>query len=546
MPAMRDPLPPLPETADALRVLLLAAWAERDGIVAERDNVAAERDRIAAERDALASQNDRLRHLLLKLKRMQFGAKSERLPEEQLQLGLEDIEQAIAQGEADAERRDPALKQARAAKRRANRGALPSHLPRIEVTLEPDDTACPCCRGAMAVIGHDSSERLDVIPAQFRVLVTRRPKLACRACEGVVVQAPAPARLIEGGLPTEALVAHVLVARYADHLPLYRQAQVMSRQGVELDRSTLAFWVGYAAAEVAPVVARLREALLASARLFADETRVPVLDPGRGRTRTGYFWAIARDDRPWGGIDPPAVVYSYAPGRGQEHNDRLLGAYRGIVQCDGYATYKALADPKRGEAGVTLVYCWSHVRRGFYDLAKACHAPTATEALARIAALYRIEADIRGKDAGHRLEVRRAKSRPLVAALRVWFEAQAAKLPARGPTAVAIRYALNHWDGLERFLDDGRIELDTNSVERAMRPVALSRKNSLFAGSNEGAANWAAVASLVETCKLNSVEPHAYFTDLLTRLVHGWPNTRIDELMPWNWTKSAASSPSSR
>ena len=546
MPAMRDPLPPLPETADALRVLLLAAWAERDGIVAERDNVAAERDRIAAERDALASQNDRLRHLLLKLKRMQFGAKSERLPEEQLQLGLEDIEQAIAQGEADAERRDPALKQARAAKRRANRGALPSHLPRIEVTLEPDDTACPCCRGAMAVIGHDSSERLDVIPAQFRVLVTRRPKLACRACEGVVVQAPAPARLIEGGLPTEALVAHVLVARYADHLPLYRQAQVMSRQGVELDRSTLAFWVGYAAAEVAPVVARLREALLASARLFADETRVPVLDPGRGRTRTGYFWAIARDDRPWGGIDPPAVVYSYAPGRGQEHNDRLLGASRGNVQCDGYATYKALADPKRGEAGVTLVYCWSHVRRGFYDLAKACHAPTATEALARIAALYRIEADIRGKDAGHRLEVRRAKSRPLVAALRVWFEAQAAKLPARGPTAVAIRYALNHWDGLERFLDDGRIELDTNSVERAMRPVALSRKNSLFAGSNEGAANWAAVASLVETCKLNSVEPHAYFTDLLTRLVHGWPNTRIDELMPWNWTKSAASSPSSR
>ncbi len=336
MPAMRDPLPQLPEMADALRALLLAAWAERDGIVAERDNVAAERDRIAAERDALASQNDRLRHLLLKLKRLQFGAKSERLPEEQLQLGLEDIEQAIAQGEADAERRDPALKQEQSAKRRASRGALPAHLPRIEVTLEPEDAACPCCRGAMAVIGHDSSERLDVIPAQFRVVVRRRPKLACRACEGVVVQAPA--RLIEGGLPTEALVASVLVARYADHLPLYRQAQIMARQGVELDRSTLAFWVGYAAAEVAPVVARLRETLLASARLFADETRVPVLDPGRGRTKTGCFWAIARDDRSWGGIDPPAVVYSYAPGRGQEHNDRLLGAYRGIVQCDGYAT----------------------------------------------------------------------------------------------------------------------------------------------------------------------------------------------------------------
>jgi transposase len=459
MRATPDPMAELPETADALRALLLAAWAERDGVVAERDSIASERDRIAVERDALALQNDRLRHLLLKLKRMQFGAKSERLPEAQLQLGLEDIEQAIAQGEADAERRDPALKQARAAKRRARRGALPAHLPRLEVMLEPEDTACPCCHSAMTVIGHDSSERLDVIPTQFRVVVTRRPKLACRACEGVIVQAPAPARLIEGGVPTEALVAHVLVARYADHLPLYRQAQMMARQGVALDRSTLAFWVGYAAVEIAPVVARLREILLASARLFADETRVPVLDPGRGRTKTGYFWTIARDDRPWGGADPPAVAYSYAPGRGQEHNDRLLGAYRGIVQCDGYATYKALADPKRGEAGVTLVYCWSHVRRGFYDLAKTGTAPIATEALARIAALYRIEAEVRGQDAGHRLEVRQAKSRPLVADLRVWFEAQAAKLPARGPTAGAIRYALNHWDGLERFLDDGRIEL---------------------------------------------------------------------------------------
>ena len=220
MPAVPAPLPELPETADALRTLLLAAWAERDSAVAERD--------------ALASQNDRLRHLLLKLRRMQFGAKSERLPEAQLQLGLEDLEQAIAQGEAEAEQGDPALKRARTAKRRANRGALPAHLPRVEVTLQPDDTACPCCRGTMAVIGHDSSERLDVIPAQFRVVVTRRPKLACRACAGVVVQAvvvqaPAPARLIEGGLPTEALVASVLVARYADHLPLYRQAQMMAR-----------------------------------------------------------------------------------------------------------------------------------------------------------------------------------------------------------------------------------------------------------------------------------------------------------------------------
>jgi len=500
MRAAPDHTPMLPETADALRALLLAAWAERDSAVAERD--------------ALASQNDRLRHLLLRLKRLQFGATSERLPEEQRQLGLADLEQAIAQGEAEGEKHDPALKRERTAKRRASRGALPAHLPRVEVTLMPEDTACPCCRGVMAVIGHDSAERLDVAPAQFQVLVTRRPKLACRACEGVVVQAPAPARLIEGGLPTEALVAHVLVARHADHLPLYRQAQIMARQGAELERPTLAFWVGYAAAEVAPVVSRLRGILLCSARVFADETVVPALDPGRGRTKQGYFWAVARDDRPWGGADPPAVVCSYAPGRGQEHNDRLLGGYRGILQCDGYATYKKLAGPKDDGGAVTLVFCWSHVRRGFYDLAKAGAAPVATGALARIAALYRIEAEVRGKTAADRLAVRQAKSRPLVADLRAWFEAQVATLPGRGPTAGAIRYALNHWDGLERFLDDGRIELDNNSVERAMRPVKLSRKNALFAGSDEGGANWARIASLAETCKLNGVNPQLYFADL--------------------------------
>src|SRR5277367_3397335 len=463
-----DTLESLPDDVEGLRALVLT-------LVAERDAALGERDAVISERDALQEQNDRIRHLLLKLKRMQFGAKSERLPEEQLQLGLEALEQAIARGEAEAEKRDPDVRKDGAAKRRANRGALPAHLPRIEVTLAPEDTACPCCRTAMTVIGEDTSERLDVIPAQFRVIVTRRPKLACRACVGTVVQAPTPARLIEGGIPTEALVAHVLVARYADHLPLYRQAQIMARQGVILDRSTLSFWMGYAAAELAPVVTRLREIMLSSTRLFADETVVPVLDPGRGRTKQGYFWAIARDDRPWGGSEPPAVVYSYAPGRGHIHANTLLGGYRGILQCDGYAAYKKLVGSKTNEQSMTLVFCWSHVRRGFYDLAKT-KAPIAMEALRRIAALYAIEQRIRGKSPADRLAVRQAESKPLVTELRIWFEAQIAKLPGRGPTAEAIRYALNHWAGLERFLDDGRIELDTNSVERAMRPVALSRK----------------------------------------------------------------------
>jgi transposase len=282
------------------------------------------------------------------------------------------------------------------------------------------------------------------------------------------------------------------------------------------------------------VVARLREMLLASTRIFADETVVPVLDPGRGRTKQGYFWAVGRDDRPWAGTLPPAVIYSYAPGRGHIHATRLLGNYRGILQCDGYGAYKKLGGSKSAATPVTLAFCWSHVRRGFYDLAKA-KAPIAIEALQRIGALYEIEARIRGKTAAERLAVRQAQSKPLVDTLRVWFDAQIAKLPARGPTAEAIRYGLNHWDGLQRFLEDGRIEIDSNSIERAMRPVSLSRKNSLFAGSDEGGENWACLASLIETCKLNAVNPQAYFTDLLTRLVNGWPQIRIDELMPWHW-----------
>ena len=522
--------PILPDDAEALRALLQSTMVERDGLQAERDA-------LAAEREALLVQIERQQHLLLQLKRLQFGPKSERLPEDERQLGFEDLEQAIARSEAEAEKRDPQLRKERTAKRRASRGALPKHLPRIEVTLTPKDTACPCCRAAMTMIGEDTSERLDVIPAQYRVIVTHRPKFACRSCEGTVVQEAAPPRLIEGGIPTEAMVAQVVVARYADHQPLYRQAQMMARQGVLVDRSTLAFWVGYAAAEVAPVVSRLREMLLNSARVFADETVVPVLDPGRGRTKQGYFWAIARDDRPWGGTDPPAVVYTYAPTRAHYHATVLLDGYDGIVQCDGYGAYKQLVRSGNDATTVTLAFCWSHVRRGFYDLAKT-GAPIATEALSRIAELYAVETGIRGKSVEDRRAVRQEKSRPLVEDMRTWFEEQHAKLPARSPTAGAIRYALNLWDGLERFLEDGRIELDTNSVERAMRPVALSRKNSLFAGSNEGAANWAGLASLIETCKLNHVNPETYFTDLLTRLVNGWPQSRIDELMPWCWPPS--------
>jgi transposase len=517
---------PLPDDIETLRALVRGVLAERDAAIAARDQA--------------VEQNDRLRHLLRQLQRARFGRSSEQLDPDQLQLALEEIEQAVARGEAEAEKSAPPTAP-RAKPRTQERKSLPEHLPRVEVVITPDDTACPCCKSPMHVIGEEKSERLDVIPAQHRVLVTRRPKYGCRACEGAVVQAPAPERLIKGGLPTEAMVAHVLVSKYAWHLPLYRQAQMLAALGILIDRATLAFWVGYAAAELAPLVARLREILLGSVKLAVDETPVPVLDPGRGRTKTGYFWATARDDRAWGGLDPPAVAYSYAPGRGADHAIRLLAGYCGIVQCDGYAAYKQLADAGRAGGPVTLAFCWAHWRRRFYEIAKAGPAPIASEALERIAALYAIEDTIRGRSPELRAAVRQAQSKPLVAALKSWLEVELTRVSGKSVIAIAIRYGLKHWDGLVRFLDDGRIEMDTNVVERSMRPVALNRKNALFAGHDEGAANWACIASLIETCKLNGVDPQAYLADVLTRLVNLWPASRIDELMPWAWAGAQSS-----
>jgi transposase len=305
MGAAGDDATRLPKDPAALRTLLLQAWRERDHVARERDTTAQERDAAARERDHAArerdealAQNERLLALLAKLKRMQFGRKSEKLPEEQLHFAFEELAATLAANQAEADKKSPPLRAKSTEERRKARGKLPTHLPRVEVVIEPTESACPCCRGTMVMIGADISDRIDVIPAHYQVLVTKRPKLACRACEGVVVQAPAPERLIPGGLPTEATVAHVLVSRYADHVPLYRQSQILARQGIEIGRDTLASWVGVAANELKPVVARLREILLGSVRLFADETTMPVLDPGRGRTKTGYAWAIARDDRP--------------------------------------------------------------------------------------------------------------------------------------------------------------------------------------------------------------------------------------------------------
>jgi transposase len=508
------------------------------------DDVAALQALLVAERATaakLAGQNEQLRALIRELQRALFGRRSEKAAHpDQLHLALEDIEQALAEAEAQEEKTDTTRPASRTRQRRVHRGALPQHLPREEIVIEPDHQTCPCCGGAMHRIGEDVAERLDVIPAQFRVIITRRPRYGCRACESAVVQAPAPARLIEGGLPTEALLAHVLVAKYADHLPLYRQSQIYARQGVELDRSTLADWVGRAAAELRPLYERLFEHLKGSPKLFMDETRAPVLDPGRKRTKTGYLWAIARDDRPWGGADPPALAYLYAPGRGAEHAIRPLTGFSGILQVDGYAAYKALADPARDGGPVTLAYCWSHVRRRFYEIAQGGNAPIAEAALKRIAALYHIESTIRGHAPGRRQAVRQDQSRPIVDDLRPWLDTQLAKVPGRSRIADAIRYALKLWAGLTVFLSDGRVEIDTNVVERSIRPIALNRKNALFAGSDQGGVHWGVIASLIETCKLNAVDPHAYLADVLSRLVNRHPARQIDQLMPWAYTDPVA------
>jgi transposase len=528
--AMMDVSDTLPDDIDALRALLMA----------ERENRAV----IVAERDKLVVRNARLEAIIAEIRRAYFGRKSERITDDQLSLALEELETSLAKAEAEDEKADPALKATAARKRRASRNENLDHLPHEEVVVEPESKACPCCGGELHVIGEDTSKRLDKVPAKVRVIVTRRPKYACRSCEKTgadtvagVIQAPAPARLIEGGLPTEAMVADVVVSKHADHLPLYRQSQILARHGVKIERSTLAQWVGAAAAELQPLHDRLISLLKASPRLFCDETRCPVLDPGAGKTKTGYMWAIARDDRPWGGgsdplhpgSGPPAVAYSYAPGRGGEHAARLLDGFNGILQVDGYAAYKKLAAPTR----VTLAYCWSHLRRQFYEVYVGGNAPIATEALARIKLLYDIEAEVRGSSPEVRRAVRQQRSRHVIEALKPWFEDNLARMSKGSKLAEGIAYGLNHWDGLCRFLEDGRIEIDSNTVERSIRGLALTRKNALFAGHDRGAAGWAMIASLLETCKLNAVDPLAWTTDVLTKLVNRWPASRIDELMPW-------------
>lgn len=499
--------------------------------------------RVKAARVAeLEEITQRQEHLIAELNQALHGKKSEKLSADDRQLAFEDLETALAevaeQKQAQTSAQDkPGRKRATA--RRKSRD-LPDTLPRIEEVIEPESLECPCGCGLMHKIGEDRSIRIDIIPAQHRIIETIRPKYACRICTDGVTQAPAPARLIEGGLPTEAFIAHVMVGKYADHLPLYRQSQILARGGIDIHRSTLADWVGVASFHLKPVVDRLAEHLKRSTKLFMDETTAPVLDPGKGRTKTGYLWALARDDRSWGGGDPPGVVYFYAPGRHGENAETFLTGFDGILQIDGYPGYNRLTKPSRkGGAPITVAHCWAHARRKLKEIFDRDGSEIAAEGLRRIAEFYVIEKDIRGCAPGQRLSARQTRSAHLVAAFAEWLQEQRLCVSAKSRLGEKLAYIHNHWDGLQTFLTDGRVEIDSNNVENLVRPITLNRKNALFAGHDEGGKTWGRIASLIETCKLNGIEPFAYLTSTLEAIAAGHPQSRIDDLLPWNFQPSS-------
>lgn len=478
-------------------------------------------------------ENAKLKQIVARLKRVQFGHSSERhVGQFAFDLGTS----------GDGETKpapEPALPVANddGGKIHPVRRPLPDHLPRTVVRHEPPgltrtpDGACSCprCGGRLHVIGEDKAEVLDYVPGHFRVIRHVRPRLACRGCEAVV-QAPAPSLPIERGLPGPGLLAQVLVSKYCDHVPLYRQARIYARSGVAIDRGTMMGWVGKAAWLLQPLAESIGRNVFAAAKIHADDTPLPVLAPGTGRTTTGRIWIYLRDDHASGDTTPLAAMFFYSPDRKGMRPAAHLKGYAGFLQADAYAGYDRLYESGR----IVEVGCWAHARRKVFDVYEATGSPIAEEALAWIKRLYAVEARIRGRPPDRRHATRREESAPLLAWFREWLVEQRAKLPPRGGLSQAFGYILGHWAALVRFTTDGRLEADNNAAENVLRGIALGRKNFLFAGSDAGGENAAILYTLIETAKLNGVEPFAYLRDVLARIADH-PINRIDELLPWQW-----------
>ncbi|MGA2814462.1 MAG: IS66 family transposase [Candidatus Acidiferrum sp.] len=493
---------------------------------------------IVSQHELLASRDseiEQLKLLIAKLRRQQFGRKSEKLDRqiEQLELRLEALQLNDAEKVAALPEPIAHLKSVT----RSARKPLPAHLPREVRTYLPQQKSCPDCGGELKHLGEDVSEMLEIEPVRFKVIRQVRPKLACAGCERIV-QAEAQSRPIARGMAGPGLLAHVLVGKFGDHLPLYRQSEIYAREGVELDRSTLADWVGGSSQLLEPLVEALRRHVLAAQKLHADDTPVPVLAPGNGKTKTGRLWTYVRDDRPAGDQSPPAVWFAYTPDRKGEHPQAHLSEFRGHLQADGYAGFEKIYEGGR----ILEAACWAHVRRKFYDLEQAHRSPVAKEALERIAGLYAVESDINGRSPEERREVRNARSRPLLESLKQWLDETLGKLSRKSDTALAVRYALGRWDALVRYCDDGHLEIDNNAAERALRAVALGRKNYLFAGSDRGGESAAVIYSLIGTAKLNGINPELYLRNVLS-CIADHPINRIEELLPWNLAADLVTAP---
>ncbi|UZO94682.1 IS66 family transposase [Roseomonas mucosa] len=484
-----------------------------------------------------------LKLLIARLKHDKYGASSERGRKliDQLELELGELVAAASEDAAKAE--TAADKEGRP--RRPDspprdqpvRAPLPAHLPRERVVVPPP-TACPCCGGRLSKLGEDITETLEVEPIRWKVIQTVRERLSCRACE-TITQPPAPFHPIARGRAGPNLLAMILEAKYGQHLPLRRQSEAYAFQGIELGVSTLADWVGTCTANLAPLIALIEAHVLAAGRLHGDDTTVPVL--ARGKTITGRVWTYVRDDRPFGGLAPPAAMFRYSRDRTAEHPNRHLASYAGILQADAYAGYTALYKADRQPGPITEAACWAHGRRKLFELAELSRAPLAIEAVRRIDAIFDAERAINGLPAEARLAARRQHIAPLVAGLETWMRESRGKLSRHNPVAKAMDYMLTRWETFARFLSDGRICLTNNAAERALRGIALGRKAWLFAGSDRGGDRAAAMISLIYTAKLNEVDPRAWLADVLARIA-GHPASRLHELLPWNWreTREAA------